>query len=119
MVRDAWSSKEIKITKDDVPVYLNERCSYSGLQAPSGAEVSERVGAWQKPIRRVQCPGCEFWVQVRRDGCIQKHINRGPGDSQDVIILQTTRRCRIEIPGSDLQQFIDQLIETLNRKVQQ
>jgi len=117
MTRDAWTGKEIGISKESVPVYLKERCSHSGVPAPGSIENGELTRPNDRPAS-IRCPGCSHSVEVRRDGRIFKHNNPGPTDPQDVIVLQTTSRCRIEISGNELPQFIEQLIETLNRKEQ-
>ena len=106
-VKDAWSAIAVKMSKEQVPVYRKDTCPVSGQPAPPP---ETRLYDFAK------CPTCGYMVYVRKDGNFMKHTDRSGSRPQDVIVLQTGRKQRIEIAATDVTELVDQLLALIGER---
>ena len=97
MIKDAWNSNEIMISKAAYPVRSKAPCPMSGEPAPN------------RPHDRVMCPDCQVMVDVRANGNFYKHTAIRFSEPRDVIVFQTGAKQVIEIDAADVPAFIAQL----------
>jgi len=100
MIKDAWSDREITISKINTAVVSKSPCPMSGQPAP---EPGATVG-----VKFRECPDCFAVVSVRANGNFYRHIVRGFSDPRDVIVVRTPSNV-IEIAAADVPELIAQL----------
>jgi hypothetical protein len=102
MITDAWSDKEITISKIKAPVATAAPCPMSGKPVPK-LSPPWVAGSFEK------CPDCLREVSVRTNGNFYRHVARQFSDPRDVIVVQTGTKQVIEIDAADVPAFIAEL----------
>jgi hypothetical protein len=108
MITDAWSDKEITISKIKAPVVTAAPCPMSGKPVPK-LSPPWVVGSFET------CPDCLRVVSVRPNGNFYRHVARQFSDPRDVIVVQTGTKV-IEIDASDVPAFIGELQAVLTSR---